>query len=106
VLYEDVLPNLVLSLTDGHIPYHRGSPYGGLGWDTVDPTVGDIHQWDVWAGKMLPWQRYGELGGHFVRCVRWHSHSSYLLRRSAEANMADDFGLASSACLLAGCAHC
>ncbi|OCH85238.1 glycoside hydrolase [Obba rivulosa] len=66
LLYESVLPEVVERLTDSQIPYHRGSPYGGKGWDTADPTVGDIHQWDVWAGKERPWQEYPFLGGRFV----------------------------------------
>lgn len=67
VLYEAVLPEVVSSLTNSETPYHFGSPYGGEGWDTTDPTVGDIHQWDVWAGKERPWQNYGTMGGRFVR---------------------------------------
>ncbi|KAJ4478306.1 glycoside hydrolase [Lentinula aciculospora] len=66
VLYEDVLPSVVEALTDPVIPYHRGSPYGGKGWDTSDPTVGDVHQWNVWGGKELPYQDYDKLGGRFV----------------------------------------
>ncbi|PSS38124.1 hypothetical protein PHLCEN_2v31 [Hermanssonia centrifuga] len=48
------------------MPYHPGSPYGGQGYDTADPTVGDIHQWDIWAGRERPWQNYGIMGGRFV----------------------------------------
>ncbi|KAH9948314.1 glycoside hydrolase superfamily [Amylocystis lapponica] len=66
LIYEDTLPNVVAALTDPPIPYHRGSPYGGKDWDTADPTVGDIHQWDVWAGKERPWQEYESRGGRFV----------------------------------------
>ncbi|TEB27325.1 glycoside hydrolase [Coprinellus micaceus] len=66
VIYEEVLPQVVDSLTGGSIPYHRGSPYGGKGWDTSDPTVGDVHQWNIWGGKELPWQEYPRLGGRFV----------------------------------------
>ena len=43
-LYEEVFPDVVGALTDPPVPYHRGSPYGGKGWDTADPTVGDVHQ--------------------------------------------------------------
>ncbi|KAF6759208.1 beta-mannosidase [Ephemerocybe angulata] len=66
VIYEEVLPKVVQALTGGTVPYHRGSPYGGKGWDTSDPTVGDVHQWNIWGGKELPWQEYGKLGGRFV----------------------------------------
>ncbi|KAF9800855.1 hypothetical protein IEO21_10274 [Rhodonia placenta] len=66
LIYESVLPSVVAALTDPPLPYHRGSPYGGQDWDTADPTVGDIHQWDVWAGRERPWQEYGRMGGRFV----------------------------------------
>ena len=69
LIYEDVLPEVVSRLTDPPIPYHRGSPYGGKGWDTSDPTVGDVHQWNVWGGKELQYQEYDRLGGRFVRCA-------------------------------------
>lgn len=59
--------HVVEALTEPVIPYHRGSPYGGKGWDTADPTVGDVHQWNVWGGKELPYQDYDKLGGRFVR---------------------------------------
>lgn len=88
VLYEDVLPSIVESLTSSSsssaslpIPYHRGSPYGGKGWDTADPTIGDVHQWNVWGGKERPWQEYESMGGRFVRCVSCSilaTHASWL----------------------------
>ncbi|KZT12292.1 glycoside hydrolase family 2 protein [Laetiporus sulphureus 93-53] len=53
VVYEKVLPSIVADLTDPTIPYHPGSPYGGMGWDTADPTE-------------RPWQEYGSMGGRFV----------------------------------------
>ncbi|KAI0053200.1 glycoside hydrolase family 2 protein [Auriscalpium vulgare] len=65
-IYEEVLPEVVDALTYPPLPYHRGSPYGGKGWDTADPTVGDVHQWDIWGGKEYPWQSYDRLGGRFV----------------------------------------
>ncbi|KAF5360479.1 hypothetical protein D9756_004513 [Leucocoprinus leucothites] len=66
-IYEEVLPKAVATLTDPPIPYHRGSPYGGKEWwDTADPTVGDVHQWDIWGGKELPYQQYDKLGGRFI----------------------------------------
>ncbi len=81
VIYEEVLPETVDALTGPPasrpasepqfepVAYHRGSPYGGLGWDTSDPTVGDVHQWNVWGGKERAWQEYEGMGGRFVRCV-------------------------------------
>ncbi|KZT22841.1 glycoside hydrolase family 2 protein [Neolentinus lepideus HHB14362 ss-1] len=65
-IYEEVLPEVVTRLTYPEIPYHRGSPYGGEDWDTADPTVGDVHQWNIWAGKELAWQEYDRMGGRFV----------------------------------------
>ncbi|KAI0642837.1 glycoside hydrolase [Trametes meyenii] len=65
-IYEKVLPAVVSEVCNTSIPYHRGSPYGGQGWDTSDPTVGDIHQWDIWAGKERPWQEYAFRNGRFV----------------------------------------
>ena len=41
-IYEHLLPEVVSRLTDPEVPYHRGSPYGGKGWDTADPTIGDV----------------------------------------------------------------
>lgn len=64
-IYEEILPEIVKECA-GDIPYHRGSPYGGIGWDTRDPTVGDIHQWDVWTGQRS-YHEYDVLGGRFVR---------------------------------------
>ncbi|KAF8651012.1 hypothetical protein AX16_004970 [Volvariella volvacea WC 439] len=65
-IYEQVLPQVVRDLTDPPIPYHPGSPYGGEGWDTADPTVGDVHDWNVWGGKEQPYQDYYKMGGRFV----------------------------------------
>jgi beta-mannosidase len=69
-IYEEVLPEVVTALTGPQpIPYHRGSPYGGKGWDTADPTIGDVHQWNIWGGKEFLYQDYVKLGGRFVSCV-------------------------------------
>lgn len=42
VIYEKMLPDIISELVDPKIPYWPGSPYGGKGWDTADPTVGDV----------------------------------------------------------------
>lgn len=42
VIYEEILPGLVMELVHPIIPYVRGSPYGGEGWDTYDRTKGDV----------------------------------------------------------------
>ena len=67
VLYESILPDIVQKLTDPPVAYHRGSPYGGQGWDTADPTVGDVHHWHIWGRKERAWQEYPTMGGRFVR---------------------------------------
>ncbi|KIJ38893.1 glycoside hydrolase family 2 protein [Sphaerobolus stellatus SS14] len=71
LIYEDVLPAVVKALTastpDIEIPYWRSSPYGGKEWFvTDDASVGDVHQWNVWAGAGKPYQDYDVLGGRFV----------------------------------------
>ncbi|KIM32355.1 glycoside hydrolase family 2 protein [Serendipita vermifera MAFF 305830] len=65
-IYEKVLPEVVEALTSPCIPYVYGSPYGGEGWDTSSPIVGDVHQWDVWAGSGCPYQDYDIMGGRFI----------------------------------------
>jgi beta-mannosidase len=93
-LYEDVLPGIV-SRYAPEVAYHRGSPYGGEGWDTADPTVGDVHQWNVWAGKGLPLQDYDRLGGRFVRSALILLSDTALtceiqrVRRAGDARSAD-----------------
>lgn len=44
--------------------YHFGSPYGGR--DTADPTIGDIHQWNIWHGSQEKYQNFDKLTGRFV----------------------------------------
>lgn len=66
-IYEYLLPKIVAEETKG-IPYHPSSPFGnGLSTTLkVDPTVGDIHQWNMWHGTMEPYQRLSKMGGRFV----------------------------------------
>ncbi|PKS08321.1 hypothetical protein jhhlp_005265, partial [Lomentospora prolificans] len=62
-IYEKVLDDVCKE----HIPgtfYHYGSPWGGK--DTRDPTVGDIHQWNVWHGTQEKYQNFDTLVGRFV----------------------------------------
>ncbi|KAF8608367.1 glycoside hydrolase [Ceratobasidium sp. AG-I] len=67
VIYEKILPNVIEKLSGNTVPYHRGSPYGSVKeWDTADPTIGDVHQWEVWAGKGAPYQDWDIMGGRFV----------------------------------------
>ncbi|KAF1953243.1 glycoside hydrolase [Byssothecium circinans] len=66
-IYEYLLPKIVKEETKG-VPYHPSSPFGN-GTSTVlkvDPTVGDIHQWNVWHGTMEPYHRLPRMGGRFV----------------------------------------
>ncbi|KAL3441821.1 glycoside hydrolase superfamily [Aspergillus insuetus] len=63
-IYEYLLPKVVEEECPG-LPYHPSSPWGG-GKHTTDPTIGDIHQWDVWHGTMQPYQNLASMGGRFV----------------------------------------
>lgn len=47
-----------------HVPYHPGSPWGD-GKISSDPTVGDMHQWNVWHGTQEKYQIFDTLGGRF-----------------------------------------
>ncbi|KXJ88717.1 glycoside hydrolase superfamily [Microdochium bolleyi] len=63
-IYEDLLPR-ILKEEDPQATYHPGSPWGD-GKHTTDPTVGDIHQWNIWHGQMSRYQDSHELSGRFV----------------------------------------
>jgi beta-mannosidase len=63
VIYEQLLPNVCATL-DGAAFYRPGSPFDGI--DANDPTVGDRHTWDVWHGKMAPYQDYPRFAGRFI----------------------------------------
>ena len=58
-----LLPDVV-ALSSPHVPYHPGSPWGE-GKRTSDPTVGDLHQWNVWHGTQEKYQVFDKLGGRF-----------------------------------------
>ncbi|RYP09821.1 hypothetical protein DL764_001075 [Monosporascus ibericus] len=62
--YEYLLPKIVKE-EDPFALYHATSPWGD-GKPTADPTVGDIHQWNIWHGAMNRYQECSELGGRFV----------------------------------------
>ncbi|ORY57861.1 glycoside hydrolase family 2 protein [Pseudomassariella vexata] len=62
-IYEKILPDTCEKFTPGTC-YHPGSPWGGV--DTHDPTVGDIHQWNVWHGTQEKYQNFDKLVGRFV----------------------------------------
>lgn len=62
-IYEKLLANLMATLAP-NIYYHFGSPYGGK--KSSDPTIGDIHQWNVWHGTQESYQKWPSLTGRFV----------------------------------------
>lgn len=62
-IYEKILPEVVKELAPSTF-YHPGSPWGD-GKVTSDPTVGDLHQWNVWHGTQEKYQVYETLGGRF-----------------------------------------
>ncbi|ETI26027.1 hypothetical protein G647_02804 [Cladophialophora carrionii CBS 160.54] len=62
-IYESLLPRVSAAEAPG-IPYHPGSPWGD-GKISSDPTVGDMHQWNVWHGTQEKYQIFDSLGGRF-----------------------------------------
>ena len=62
-IYEKILADVCTELIPDTY-YHFGSPWGGK--DTRDPTVGDIHQWNVWHGTQEKYQNFDKLVGRFV----------------------------------------
>ncbi|KAL9003691.1 MAG: hypothetical protein Q9188_003451 [Gyalolechia gomerana] len=62
-IYEKVLADVTRELVPDTY-YHFGSPFGGK--DTTDPTIGDIHQWNVWHGTQERYQAWDKLCGRFV----------------------------------------
>lgn len=62
-IYEKILADACKELVPDTY-YHFGSPWGGK--VTTDPTVGDIHQWNVWHGSQEKYQNFDKLVGRFV----------------------------------------
>lgn len=62
-VYESLLPK-VIDAECPSIPYHPGSPWGD-GKPSSDPTVGDMHQWNVWHGTQEKYQLFDSIGGRF-----------------------------------------
>lgn len=62
-IYESLLPR-VMAQELPSVPYHPGSPWGD-GKVSSDPTVGDMHQWNVWHGTQEKYQIFDSLGGRF-----------------------------------------
>lgn len=63
-IYEYFLPKIVAE-EDPTAIYHPSSPWGD-GKPTADPTVGDIHQWNIWHGTMNRYQQAASMSGRFV----------------------------------------
>lgn len=63
LIYERLLPEVCATL-DPTRAYWPGSPYGGH--DGSDQTFGDRHTWDVWHGRIAPYQDYPLYHGRFV----------------------------------------
>ncbi|KAL4863254.1 hypothetical protein BDV12DRAFT_206682 [Aspergillus spectabilis] len=63
-IYEHLLLKWVQE-EDPSAIYHPGSPWGD-GKHSTDPTVGDIHQWNIWNGEMRGYQDVEDLSGRFV----------------------------------------
>ncbi|KAK7890749.1 hypothetical protein LTR67_007958 [Exophiala xenobiotica] len=62
-IYESLLPR-VSAAEAPWIPYWPGSPWSH-GKVSSDPTVGDMHQWNVWHGTQEKYQIFDSLGGRF-----------------------------------------
>jgi beta-mannosidase len=62
-IYEKILVDACQELVPDTY-YHFGSPWGGT--DTTDPTIGDMHQWNVWHGSQEKYQNFDKLIGRFV----------------------------------------
>ena len=62
-IYEKILQDVTSTLVPATY-YHFGSPYGGR--STTDPTIGDIHQWNIWHGTQEKYQDADRLSGRFV----------------------------------------
>ncbi|TEA16801.1 Beta-mannosidase B [Colletotrichum sidae] len=63
-IYEYLLPKLMEEESPWTV-YHPSSPWGD-GRPTADPTVGDIHQWNIWHGAMNKYQDAASLTGRFI----------------------------------------
>jgi len=62
-IYEKILADACKELIPDTY-YHFGSPWGGK--NTTDPTIGDLHQWNVWHGSQEKYQDFDKLVGRFV----------------------------------------
>ncbi|KAL2007512.1 hypothetical protein VTN00DRAFT_8950 [Thermoascus crustaceus] len=65
IIYLKIWDGIVRKLTPD-IAYWPSSPFSFGGKMANDPSTGDIHQWDVWHNKELPYQHFPKIGGRFV----------------------------------------
>ncbi|KAJ0376775.1 hypothetical protein COL26b_005047 [Colletotrichum chrysophilum] len=63
-IYEELLPRVVREESPWTV-YHPSSPWGD-GKPTADPSVGDIHQWNIWHGTMNKYQDAAQMTGRFI----------------------------------------
>ncbi|TVY81447.1 Beta-mannosidase B [Lachnellula suecica] len=80
LIYERTLPEVCERLA-GDVPYWRSSPYGG--YNSNDKTIGDVHIWNVWHGKMSPYQSYKDYTSRFVSEFGFESAPSLRTLHSA-----------------------
>lgn len=72
LIYEVVIPEVINQIyAKTPISYQYGSPYSASDDPSKyirceDPTVGDIHQWNVWHGTQEKYQNWDKLIGRFV----------------------------------------
>ncbi|KAL1881475.1 hypothetical protein VTK73DRAFT_3537 [Phialemonium thermophilum] len=66
-IYEHLLPRVVEEESPGTI-YRPSSPWGNGKSTTlqVDPTIGGVHEWNVWNGPMRLLQDLPDMGGRFI----------------------------------------
>ncbi|CEP22777.1 MAN2 [Cyberlindnera jadinii] len=80
-IYEEVLPQVLADIYGGEesttIAYIPGSPYSNDTLPADDLTIGDVHQWNVWHGKELPYQQWFKLVGRFVSEFGMEAMPSY-----------------------------
>ncbi len=66
-IYEYLLPKVV-DEEASQVVYRASSPFGNGRSTTlkVDRSIGDVHQWNVWHGDMIMYQKLPEMNGRFV----------------------------------------
>ncbi|KAF8320927.1 glycoside hydrolase [Clavulina sp. PMI_390] len=65
-IYETVLPEVVNRIGNGDVYYHRSSPYSIPGKSSMDLKHGDLHNWNVWHGEQLDYQKWEYMSARFV----------------------------------------